>query len=178
MAIPCGKDDGFAIRIVTLPDLAEALFFVKASLPLTALICSEVAAVAAPAASEPPATAVTNTIAPTRRDGTSFMHNLLGKGSACPGRHVGVVLRTGWRKVRPTRSIPSVRRAARGGAGERRRVRSARARATPPARGRARPGRRGDARGAAVGTARGRTGQRLPGDRRPRAPHRRPPARR
>ena len=43
MAMPCGNEDGFFITIVTLPAFAVALFFVKASLPLTALICSLVA---------------------------------------------------------------------------------------------------------------------------------------
>src|SRR4051794_35351754 len=85
MAMPCGNEDGFFITIVTLPAFAVALFFVKASLPLTALIFSLVAAVATPA-TEPPTTAVTRTATAARRGETKGMHNLLRRGPAGAGR--------------------------------------------------------------------------------------------
>src|SRR3954453_7483525 len=85
MAIAWGNEDGFFITIVTLPAFAVALFFVKASLPLTALIFSLVAAVATPA-TEPPTTAVTRTATAARRGETKGMHNLLRRGPAGAGR--------------------------------------------------------------------------------------------
>src|SRR4029079_18412604 len=85
MAMPCGNEDGFFITIVTLPAFAVALFFVKASLPLTALICSLVAAVATPP-TVPPTTAVTRTATAARRGETKCMHNLLIRGRAGGGR--------------------------------------------------------------------------------------------
>ena len=63
--------------MVTRPADADRLFFVNETPCFFDLSFSVVAPFATPAASEPPATAVTSSVAPTRRDGMYFMQNLL-----------------------------------------------------------------------------------------------------